>query len=83
MGKAMMVRWIKIYINQTSLQPHNYYNLYSDTAAYFLTWQLSAVQGKRIANFSEINVTNIPKEEFHQEERLLILMNEYSQVATK
>jgi hypothetical protein len=60
------------------LQPHNYYNLYTDTAAYFLTWQLSAVQGKRIANFSEINVTNIPKEEFHQEERLLILMNEYS-----
>ncbi|MBK8292031.1 MAG: hypothetical protein IPK96_14970 [Flammeovirgaceae bacterium] len=60
------------------LQPHNYYNLYTDTAAYFLTWQLSAVQGKRIANFSEINVTNIPKEDFHQEERLLVLKNEYS-----
>lgn len=61
-----------------NLQPHNYYNLYSDTTAYFLTWQLSAVQGKRIANFSEINVTNIPKEDFHQEERLLVLKNEYS-----
>ncbi|MDZ7646140.1 MAG: hypothetical protein U5K54_02570 [Cytophagales bacterium] len=61
-----------------NLQPHNYYNLYSDTTAYFLTWQLSAVQGKRIANFSEINVTNIPKEEFHNEERLLILKNEYA-----
>ncbi|MEQ1588498.1 MAG: C25 family cysteine peptidase, partial [Cyclobacteriaceae bacterium] len=61
-----------------SAQPHNYYNLYSDTTAYFLTWQLSAVQGKRIANFSEINVTSIPKEVHHIEERLLINKNEYS-----
>lgn len=61
-----------------SLQPHNYYNLYSDTTAYFLTWQLSAVQGKRVTAFSEINVTNIPKEEFHAAERLHILKNEYA-----
>ena len=61
-----------------SAQPHNYYNLYSDTTSYFLTWQLSAIQGKRISNFSEINVTSIPKEEYHQQERLLINKNEYS-----
>lgn len=59
-------------------QPHIYYNLYSDTTAYFLTWQLSATQGKRIANFSEVNVTNIPKEIFHTEERLLVNNNQYS-----
>ncbi len=59
-------------------QPHSYYNLYSDTTAYFLTWQLSAVQGKRISNFSEINVTNIPKEVYHTEDRLLINKNEYA-----
>jgi len=61
-----------------SAQPHNYYNLYSDTTAYFLTWQLLAVQGKRATNFSEINVTNIPKESYHKEERLLINKNDYS-----
>lgn len=61
-----------------SSQPHNYYNLYSDTTAYFLTWQQSAVQGKRITNFSEVNVTSIPKEIHHIEERLLINKNEYS-----
>lgn len=59
-------------------QPHIYYNLYSDTTAYFLTWQLSATQGKRIANFSEVNVTNIPKEIFHTDERLFVNNNQYS-----
>ncbi len=59
-------------------QPHAYYNLYSDTTAYFLTWQLSAIPGKRISNFSEINVTNIPKEIYHTEERLLINREEYA-----
>lgn len=61
-----------------SAQPHTYYNLYSDTTAYFLTWQLTAVAGKRITNFSEVNVTNIPKEISHTEERLLINKNEYA-----
>ena len=62
----------------STAQPHNYYNLYSDTTAYFLTWQLSATQGKRITNFSEVNVTNIPKEVFHTQERLLFNKNQYS-----
>ncbi|MBL7870455.1 MAG: hypothetical protein JNM78_02500 [Cyclobacteriaceae bacterium] len=59
-------------------QPHTYYNLYSDTTSYFLTWQLSAVQGKRVTNFSEVNVSNIPKEVSHQQERILINSNQYS-----
>ncbi len=61
-----------------SSQPHSYYNLYSDTTAYFLTWQLSAVQGKRVTNFSEVNVTNILKEVSHQQERILVNTNQYS-----
>ena len=44
-----------------SAQPHNFYNLYSDTTAYFLTYSLSPPAGKRMANFSEVNVSNIPK----------------------
>ena len=59
-------------------QPHANYNLYSDTTSYFLTWQVSAVQGKRVTNFSEVNVTNIPKEVSHQQERIQIFSNQYS-----
>ncbi|MEY4930947.1 MAG: hypothetical protein RI909_1671, partial [Bacteroidota bacterium] len=66
-----------------SVQPHAYYNLYSDTTAYFLTWSLGASPGKRIATFDEGNVTNIPKDAFHLEERLLINKNQYSAGVTE
>ena len=39
--------------------PHLYYNLYSDTAAYFLTWNILPVQGKRMAVLNPVvNVNN-------------------------
>ncbi len=63
-------------------QPHNYYNLYSDTTAYFLTYSFIPPGGKRIASFSEVNVSNLPKEIFHNEERLLVLGTNYSAGAT-
>ncbi len=59
-------------------QPHQHYNLYSDTTAYFLTWTLDASSGKRISNFFENNVTNIPVETFHYGEALLVNTEEYS-----
>ncbi len=62
----------------STAQPHSYYNLYSDSTAYFLTWSLGAVPGKRIATFDEVNVTNIPKEIFHNEQRLIINKSQYS-----
>jgi hypothetical protein len=62
----------------SSVQPHSFYNLYSDTTAYFLTYSLIPPGGKRMASFSEVNVNNIPKEIFHNEERLLVLSNRYS-----
>ncbi|MFZ1808592.1 MAG: C25 family cysteine peptidase [Cyclobacteriaceae bacterium] len=61
-----------------NLQPHLYHNLYSDTSAYFLTWNQSIVQGKRMSTFSEVNVTSIPKETFHYNEQLQVFSNEYS-----
>ncbi|MBI3221322.1 MAG: hypothetical protein HYZ44_17560 [Bacteroidetes bacterium] len=61
-----------------SSQPHPYYNLYSDTTAYFLTYSLIPPAGKRMQNFSEVNVSNLPKEVFHTEERLLVLGADYS-----
>ncbi len=60
------------------LQPHNYYNLYSDTSAYFLTWNQALVQGKRMAVFSEVNVGGIPKDTYHYNERLVVYSNEYA-----
>ena len=59
-------------------QPHSYYSLYSDSAAYFLTWQLSAINGKRMSFFSENNTSGIIAEPYHLEEKLLLLTNEYS-----
>ena len=61
-----------------SLQPHSYFNLYSDTTAYFLTFSFIPPGGKRMASFSEVNVTSIPKEASHSEQRLQLLTNDYS-----
>jgi hypothetical protein len=62
-----------------SAQPHSYYNLYSDTTAYFLTWNLLPVQGKRITDFSEVNVNNtLAKEVSQNNERLLVFSQDYS-----
>ncbi|MBX2967178.1 MAG: hypothetical protein KF845_13620 [Cyclobacteriaceae bacterium] len=55
-----------------SAQPHTYYNLFSDTTAYFLTYNNLAVPGKRIPKTWEVNVTNIPQETVHTNEVLLV-----------
>ncbi len=62
----------------SSTQPHQYYNLYTDTTAYFLTVTSLAQAGLRIEPFSEINVANIPTETFHQDQNLRILTTEYN-----
>ena len=61
----------------SSLQPHSYYNIYSDTSAYFLTWNFTT-QGKRMSIFSEVNVLNLPKEPFHHQEKLDVKTDQYS-----
>ncbi len=62
----------------SSLQPHPYYNLYCDTAAYFLTWGLAPPGGKRMNNFFENNVTAIPKEISQNHQELVVYSSEYS-----
>lgn len=59
-------------------QPHKYYNLYSDTTAYFLTWSL-AQDGKRIQTFKVNNVLNLPAEAFHLNEKIILQTNSYSE----
>jgi len=61
-----------------SAQPHQYYNIYSDTTAYFLTFNLTPVNGKRISTFSENNVGGLPAEEAHNEDDILLDVSNYS-----
>ncbi len=61
-----------------SAQPHPYYNIYSDTAAYFLTWNQLPVQGKRMASFSEVNASALPKQTAQTSQRLAILAEQYA-----
>lgn len=55
-------------------QPHQYYNLYSDTTAYFLT--ISGSPGKRIANFSQAPGATVPVAS-HIDEKLLVNTEQY------
>ncbi|WP_333820123.1 C25 family cysteine peptidase [Ohtaekwangia sp.] len=59
----------------SSLQPHKYYNLYSDTTSYFLT--ISSLSGKRMTAFSEANAGILP-DAYHFDEKLMVLTSQYS-----
>lgn len=61
-----------------STQPHVYYNLYSDTTVYFLTYNNLAVLGKRIPKTWEVNVTSIPQQTAHTDEKLLVNSQQHS-----
>jgi Peptidase family C25 len=60
----------------TSVQPHQYYNLYSDSTAYFLTINSIVQPGLRMETFSEVNV-GLPAETFHTDEKLQLFTSEY------
>ena len=59
-------------------QPHAYYNLYSDTTSYFLTFSLSNQAGKRMQFFSENNTENIAPEPYFLEEQLFLYTENYN-----
>jgi hypothetical protein len=61
-----------------SAQLNPYYNLYSDTTAYFLTYRLSLPAAKRMDFFYEGNTANIPQPTHHNEERWLLATTYYS-----
>jgi hypothetical protein len=65
-----------------SAQPHKYYNLYSDSTAFFLTWLTSTQDGKRMSFFQEANVSAIPVQTSHSEELLEVYTLNYSQGTT-
>ncbi len=68
----------ELYIYNNKEIPHSHYSLYSDTAAYFITWRLDNGLGRRMENFYEANLTDIPAETYHLDEKLLLLTDQYS-----
>ena len=59
-------------------QPHTEYSLFTDTATYFLTWKLTAENGKRMA-FSALNdPTGLSAETFHMNESIELGTSSYS-----
>ncbi len=65
-----------LYKPSTSI-PHSYYNLYNDTAYYFLTVNPVA-QGKRMTNFSQVNTGALPPETFQFQEQLQVFSSSYA-----
>lgn len=61
-----------------SVQPHKFFNLFSDTAAYFLTVNPLPVLGKRMDLDDQVNSTGIPKDTYHHSEQLRTYVAEYS-----
>lgn len=56
-------------------QAHQFYNLYTDTAAYFLTWKIANENGKRMQ--TDASLTPAPVVPFHLEEILIVETDNY------
>lgn len=63
-----------------SAQPHPYYNLFSDTTAYFLTYNLLPVNGKRMVTATPF--TGVPQDAYHNNQSLTLYTEEYSKGLT-
>ena len=57
-------------------QPHTHYSLYSDTAAYFLTWSAPGIVGKRVEN-SPLSPGNAPPSTYLMTDTLVLFTSEY------
>ncbi|MFN8357400.1 MAG: C25 family cysteine peptidase [Spirosomataceae bacterium] len=60
-------------------QPNKYVNVYTDSAAFFLTWRLDGKAGKRMAAYQQENTTQLAPEPYHYAEILKYYLNGYSQ----
>ncbi|HAS43749.1 MAG TPA: hypothetical protein DCS93_24925, partial [Microscillaceae bacterium] len=57
---------------------NKYYNLYSDTTAYFLTWTLDGTLGKRMTVTNETNTGGLTAEAYHWKEELQVFNSRYA-----
>ncbi|MEO9964463.1 MAG: C25 family cysteine peptidase [Reichenbachiella sp.] len=60
-----------------SAQPHTFYNIFSDSSAYFLTYKLNLETGKRIDDFTENNVDGLTAENYHIDENRVLFTAGY------
>ncbi|MCV9385648.1 putative type IX secretion system sortase PorU2 [Reichenbachiella ulvae] len=60
-------------------QPHTYYNIYSDSSAYFLTYRLDPNFGNRMLEFKENNVGGLSPENYFISEELQVNTSSYYQ----
>jgi hypothetical protein len=58
-----------------SAQPHKFYNLYSDTTAYFLTY--GGTNGKRMSLFAEIN-GGLSPDTYHTDDKLTLTIEQFT-----
>ena len=54
-----------LYTDPAGAPPHEYYNLFTDTSAYFLTWKLTAETGKRMSISALNDFTGLTPQTFH------------------
>ncbi len=59
-------------------QPHPYYNLFTDTTAFFLTYHLTPATGRRMDSYFRNNVDNIPPESSHRQDILRLNTDQYA-----
>ncbi|WP_436517615.1 C25 family cysteine peptidase [Ekhidna sp. To15] len=59
-------------------QPHTFYNLFSDTATYFLTYKLGSENGKRMAFSSDRNASGLTPEAYHLKDTIQLFTSDYS-----
>ena len=59
-------------------QPHTYFNLFSDSATYFLSYRLGSESGKRMEFSSDRNSTGLTPEPYHLQEILRVFSGIYS-----
>ncbi|MEQ8628363.1 C25 family cysteine peptidase [Ekhidna sp.] len=59
-------------------QPHTLYNLFSDTASYFLTYKLGSENGKRMAFSSDKNTSGLSPEPYHIEDTVQLFTTNYA-----
>lgn len=67
-----------IALYETGEQPHTYYNLFTDSASYFLTYQLGSVNGKRMSFSADKNATGLTPEAYHLEDTIQLFNSVYS-----
>lgn len=61
-----------------NLQPHALYNLFSDSTAFFLTWNFLPIQGRRMDAYSEVNTGALPAAPFRITELMQLQTSQYA-----